>query len=240
MIPEELRAELLEAIIPLESMELDWHPGSKGQVLDLVHPSLYPVVYGRSVCKIDDEGAEEVIEAPEEESYAVSKNFQWLPSDFAISEMGEVTLTSPYINNINQVKHAQLYEVIPRILQRAIPMFERVLSDLQRPLLPWRVETSPRWDYDSYNKVFAPNCIWRGEIEHCEEQDEDAWFSRQETFPPDTKGPYGGDLDMVRKHVSLHGSTVQCILKLANIVLTPENPKYPGGSWHVEGEGVFM
>ena len=26
----------------------DWHPGSDGKVLDLVHPSLFPLVYGRS------------------------------------------------------------------------------------------------------------------------------------------------------------------------------------------------
>lgn len=30
-------------------------------------------------------------------------------------------------------------------------------------------------------------------------------------------------------------SNVQVIVKIANIVLTPEKPDYPGGSWHVEG-----
>ncbi|EJF59630.1 hypothetical protein DICSQDRAFT_171809 [Dichomitus squalens LYAD-421 SS1] len=35
--------------------------------------------------------------------------------------------------------------------------------------------------------------------------------------------------------ISLRGRTLQVIVKLANIVLTPENPKYAGGSWHVEG-----
>lgn len=33
----------------------------------------------------------------------------------------------------------------------------------------------------------------------------------------------------------LNGKTVKVIVKLANIVLTPENPVYLGGSWHVEG-----
>ncbi len=28
---------------------------------------------------------------------------------------------------------------------------------------------------------------------------------------------------------------VQVIVKLANIVLTPDKPTYPAGSWHVEG-----
>lgn len=35
---EKLRAE--------QAAEPDWHPGSKNMVLDLVHPSMYPFVYG--------------------------------------------------------------------------------------------------------------------------------------------------------------------------------------------------
>jgi hypothetical protein len=31
---------------------------------------------------------------------------------------------------------------------------------------------------------------------------------------------------------------LQIIVKLANIHLTPENPSYEGGSWHVEGQLV--
>ena len=33
-------------------------------------------------------------------------------------------------------------------------------------------------------------------------------------------------------------SGLQIIVKLANIHLTPENPTYEGGSWHVEGQLV--
>ncbi len=35
--------------------------------------------------------------------------------------------------------------------------------------------------------------------------------------------------------VNICGRRVQVIVKLANIHLTPEKPKYAGGSWHVEG-----
>ena len=31
---------------------------------------------------------------------------------------------------------------------------------------------------------------------------------------------------------------LQIIVKLANIELTPDNPEYEGGSWHVEGQMV--
>ena len=33
----------------------------------------------------------------------------------------------------------------------------------------------------------------------------------------------------------LFGQTWQVIVKLASIELTPEKPKYDGGSWHLEG-----
>ena len=53
---------------------------------------------------------------------------------------------------------------------------------------------------------------------------------------PDSKPSYDGGLDEVKKTVSLRNKTVQVIVKLANIVLTPEKPEYAGGTWHVEGE----
>ena len=35
-------------------------------------------------------------------------------------------------------------------------------------------------------------------------------------------------------------SGLQIIVKLANIHLTPEDPSYEGGSWHVEGQLVSL
>lgn len=52
LIPADIKLELLAAVASLESVpgsQKDWHPTSNGKVLDLVHPSLYPVVYGRSI-----------------------------------------------------------------------------------------------------------------------------------------------------------------------------------------------
>ncbi|KAI4089436.1 MAG: hypothetical protein L6R37_008043 [Teloschistes peruensis] len=63
IIDEELRRALMKAVQPLENLseaERDWHPGSSGKVLDLVHPSIYPLVYGQSqilvghTCSADD------------------------------------------------------------------------------------------------------------------------------------------------------------------------------------------
>ena len=46
LLPESLRMQLLREVSKLESEAKDWHPGSNGQVLDLVHPSLFCVVAG--------------------------------------------------------------------------------------------------------------------------------------------------------------------------------------------------
>ena len=39
----------------------------------------------------------------------------------------------------------------------------------------------------------------------------------------------------LREVYGKHGRPLQIIVKLANIELTPEKPKYEGGTWHVEG-----
>jgi hypothetical protein len=51
VIPSSLQDALKAAAAPLENVSevyRDWHPGSENTVLDLVHPSLFPVVYGRT------------------------------------------------------------------------------------------------------------------------------------------------------------------------------------------------
>lgn len=50
-IPTDIRESLKAAVHKLEDIpevSKDYHPGSDGKVLDLVHPSLFPLIYGRS------------------------------------------------------------------------------------------------------------------------------------------------------------------------------------------------
>ena len=169
----------------------------------------------------------------------VSKHFQWIPSDFSVGSDGTVTLISPYINNVHPTRHKELYSVIPEILQHAIPMFERVLSDLLRPLLPMRIATSggPRSGGGK-----AVDCVWTGARPYPSPLTEDeyykhksAWYAPHQLRTPDAKGTYDGDLQVMNDRISLRGRTLQIVISLATTVLTPERPKYPGGKWHVEG-----
>jgi hypothetical protein len=81
----------------------------------------------------------EALRPPDGHEYHVSQRFQWLPPDFTLPEDGSVTLTSPYINNVHPQKHAALESVIPKLLKRAVPLWERILSYLRRPLLSFRI-----------------------------------------------------------------------------------------------------
>jgi len=78
-ISEELQHELRAAVRPFESVaqeEIDYHPGSEGKVVDLVHPSLFPVIYGRTRVLsdrtiglddcLDSMGAGQVLPVPDE------------------------------------------------------------------------------------------------------------------------------------------------------------------------------
>ena len=222
LIPTHLRKKLLAAVIPLEAVpdsKRDWHPGSGGFVLNLVHPNLYPIVYGRTMGRVPGSDTATILESPEPEGVDpkfVSKRFQWIPSDFSVDNHGKVTLTSPYINNVHPTHQKELYSVIPEILQHALPMFERVLSDLLRPLLPMRIGTSDGRGFEGEETV---DCIWKAGI----------------PSTPDARKNYSGDLNVMNDQISLKGRTLQVIVKLANIILTPEKPEYPGGKWHAEG-----
>ena len=224
---------MVAAVSPLENgpdAEKDWQPRSNNQVLSLVHPYLYPIVYNRTLAKSPRASEDGALRPPGGSEYYVSQNFQWLPSDFAIAEDGSVTLASPYINNIHPQKHAALESVVPKLLERAVPLWEHVLSDLRRPLLPFRTKLAVGYP--------LPDCIFEGvaKLGRREGEEVDAWLSETNLNLPDARESYTGDLDVMKNPtVSLKGVTIQCIIKLVNIVLTPEKPEYPGGNWHVEG-----
>jgi hypothetical protein len=80
-----------------------------------------------------------------------------MPSDFEIGADGSARLSSSYINNVHPDDHAELMGVIPRILTKAVPMFERVLSDLTREdALPTRLDDD------------GPSYVWpQGDVSCC-------------------------------------------------------------------------
>ncbi|KAJ4303127.1 hypothetical protein N0V90_002019 [Kalmusia sp. IMI 367209] len=167
LISPELGDELRRAIEPLlevSEIEKDWHPNSNGQVLNLVHPSLYPLVGGKSrilpVAKVglnnclDFMGQGTLIEPGEpipshspghglsshfNNDKLCSTNFQWLPSDIQfVGETGMDLKVASHINNLHPERHQDLYKVIEKCIRKSVPLWNDVL------VRGWRASGSHR------------------------------------------------------------------------------------------------
>lgn len=118
-----LRAEVKRLI---DEEPVDYHPGSGTKVRDLVHPSLYPYIEGRSVAK----GSVPKQKDPEYDRFGrpfESSRFQWLPTPFAIAKDGSVQIAS-YINNLDRQKHPSLYDALAELFATALPLIESVVG----------------------------------------------------------------------------------------------------------------
>lgn len=151
ILDSELTQKLIDAVKPLENVPgdaQDWHPGSDGKVLDLVHPSMWPLVFGRTHILPDREiglddclqaiGTGEVIPHPSgtEPQKAsgfwdtfnrdnFSFNFQWLPCNVEIGPDGRASVKS-YINNLHPVTHKHVYPVIEDFITKSLPAWDLV------------------------------------------------------------------------------------------------------------------
>ncbi|KAH7324422.1 hypothetical protein B0I35DRAFT_467262 [Stachybotrys elegans] len=154
LVDETLKQQLRQAFAKIQADQTanpDWHPGSDGKVLDLVHPSLYPLIYGKSpvfqdeVVGVDDAvdnwaGKGETISAQTPQTHQSlmdrfmhvgtqmpqnlwSNSYQWLPSNVQLVEDGTVRFTS-YINNLHPTKYRPIYRVIERLIEKALPAWE--------------------------------------------------------------------------------------------------------------------
>ncbi|KAL1870237.1 hypothetical protein Daus18300_005302 [Diaporthe australafricana] len=170
-VPESLRKELKDAVRPLleqPDAEKDWHPGSDDKVLNFVHPSLFPLVYGRT--KVLKNGGKVPLDfssadptegaeiAPLNAGAVLEKNihremwsqkFQWLPCEVEFTEdTGTDVHISSYINNLHPTHHEAAYAAIEKIIALAIAPWNEVLVH-RRGRIPPRIRT--------YGAQFAPD-----------------------------------------------------------------------------------
>lgn len=142
----------MAAVAPLENVpddEKDYHPGSDEKVLDLVHPSLWPLIYGRTRILSDKRinvknclnhgGLGDVIPRPHPDELrhtnkryyrhsqhpSLSPNFQWLPCDVSLDEEGRAKIDS-YINNLHPLQHTKLYSTIEKFIAKALPAWDAI------------------------------------------------------------------------------------------------------------------
>lgn len=310
-IPNTLKHALRRAISPLENIpdhEKDWHPGSDGLVLDLVHPSLYPLVYGLSrilenkVAGLNNCmkhcGSGKVTEVPargsssaEDDDKSWSTRFQWLPCNLVFAPDGRNLKyafelgccrrinanDSPnyriesYINNLHPEIHRDLYNVIEQIISRTLPLWNSVLTCLTYPrqnrLQPdrdnlWEIhydeavvdgwETLDDFEDSSITteEALELETEWGTDEESLIDARRERHKKRHRTIVHPEPGEF---LTPEQRVIREYGSTInetkpvdlardyknrglQVIVKLASIILDPENPTYGGGTWHVEGQ----
>lgn len=248
LVDEALRADLLAGVARLEDVpadQKDWHPRSDGQVLDLVHPSLYCVVYGRTLARHAQDVA--AIPVPPDRrgkraprgrglhQHFVSEQFSWLPTDFVVTTDGKGVQAQGYINNLCPDTHVALYPVIEQLVARFIPLWERVLAESRAEnTLPLRTRGGYEWIVPRKPRPGMPTGITDGRSDD-NADDEDECYSDAESVP-EWDPVYGWDEHknhILRLHllalpfkghpepepVDLKGSTIQIIVKLANIHL---------------------
>ncbi|KAK6509013.1 hypothetical protein TWF481_003779 [Arthrobotrys musiformis] len=159
---------LIEAVRHLEDVPIEekfWRRFSQDQIWDLVHPSLWPIIYGRTT---DSDGqAIQPPPVPDPPPFMpglaqyhdpnilrhYSKKFCWLPSEFDISKDGKVKILS-YINNLATEKQQELfYPILEKIFEGFVPLFNHVLAELREKKSEVR---RVKWD-DQYSTGVKKN-----------------------------------------------------------------------------------
>jgi Protein of unknown function (DUF4246) len=157
-----------------------------------------------------------------------------------IQEIFAIARIMSYINNLHPSEHSDLYTTIEKIIARCIPLWNATLTPLKsvhyRPLRitfdqvifdPDEEDEGPHQEEGENNAEF-----YNRQFEWQEEVREVVHPEPGEFVPPPVRVD---DVDLRRDFGS---SGLQIIVKLANIQLTPEEPLYNGGSWHIEGQLV--
>ncbi|KAF2811177.1 uncharacterized protein BDZ99DRAFT_508479 [Mytilinidion resinicola] len=262
VIPQQLRETLRASIRPLEDVperRKDWHSHSDDMVLDLLHPSLFPLIYGRSrvlakgrVPLLDCTkyiGKGEILSAPakpEAELYETEfswfrtrqlhawGNFQWLPADVCFAANGGVKITS-YINNLLPEANQELYNTLEQFVTQAVPLWNEVLNFSQNRNRIRVDRSADEVHFRDPPKGLKPPHDYDdddfGDEEHWE------WYLANRVFiqpEPVLHMEHCGPSPInLRKRFAASG--LQVIFKLASIHLTPEKAAYDGGKWHIEG-----
>lgn len=243
-ISEKTKSSFKENEKALEAaIEKDYHPNSKNLVVDVVHPSLYPVVYGKTQ-ELDDQQLKTVEYSSEIEKakkiylkHGVSEKYQWLPALMTLNKDSNSFEFVSYINNLHPIQFEDLYSDIAQIFNASLPGLNLSLSIFsgsfyKRVTVPDGHEAYAKEFYDIQDKLYDYESPEDGELDYddIEKQLNEKRRELIKKCPPVwNNGPQYENLDLTAF------DDLKVIVKLANIELTPENPRYEGGSWHVEG-----
>ncbi|KAJ2640685.1 hypothetical protein GGF44_002475 [Coemansia sp. RSA 1694] len=253
--------ELKEYAAILESTptnQKDWHPDGESRMLNLIDPSLFPLIYSRSklyrqTCTSPQESLKaEALEASPGSrakwhealsgsgyciptiglfhSRTVSDKFSWLPSEFRVTDDGAVTIES-YINNLHPVKHAAFYPTIANAFAKFIPLLEQVVTDLVHPQQPRVVPDSSKY-YESDEPM--PEYDDDNDDDDYDYDDVTRQWKERATFVHPQPEPFVAPARPASPY-KLCGRRLQAIVRMSSIELTSKLPIYGGKDWSVAG-----
>ncbi|GJE90775.1 DUF4246 domain-containing protein [Phanerochaete sordida] len=237
LVDDTTRSGLLHEVAQLENVptdQKDWHPGTDEQVLNLVDPSLYCLDYEETEAWSEYD-ASPLFPEPDLDIFDdcqdvggrfFSLGLSWLPTDFAISKNASRARAIAYINNLDPHHHASAYAIVEQLVARFVPLFERVLTESQVA-------------FGCKLRRFVQGDYWWEDIELDSEdsgdddhEDVEPGEARTLHLPSVKKfSPY----DIRRRHMRLSEQTIQVVIKLDSVILTPSKPFYAGEQWHVAG-----
>lgn len=257
VIPPALRKALTDATHSLEESQAHHavqHLEQPG-VTNIVDPSLFPLIYGRSRILPDRFiGLEDCIPAawsgitltldtndpqsdPPEERNGVrtlsrwyDESFQQLPCDVSLSENGCRIVS--YINNVHPGKHQAIYVAIEKILTNALPLLTDALN---YHLLRERIYLP---------KIPVPEAEMDGSEADFEDDGFSEWAESLEIENPEP-GSFGGRnlSDDLGKRLDLQAKLrergLQVVVKIESVELVPKRPHMKLDYWHLEGQPVW-
>ncbi|KAG2374372.1 hypothetical protein C9374_010942 [Naegleria lovaniensis] len=194
----ELRQELFKLEHSMEESEKDYHPGSNGQVLDLIHPSLYCFHYLHSTLREDSPFRENEDDLPD---------CSWLPTWFHLNTSSSSSSFSPHTlhDHLNDKKDCNNN-----------PSLNHKNNSTIEDDMKFERNSCTSITYESYiNNICQVKQQKLAQLV-CE---------IMKYFVP--------MWEVVLQKQLPH--RFQVIVKAANIIVKPERPYYPGGTWHTEG-----
>ncbi|KAI1880576.1 hypothetical protein JX265_000816 [Neoarthrinium moseri] len=258
LVDPELRSTLRRAFDELKADQAefpDWHPGTDEKVQNLVHPSMYPLVYGSSrVFQSEVVGVNDAVYGWAGRGYIIkhpdhhpdvrvyfgelwSRNYQWLPANVAVDDAGSVKFTS-YVNNLHPNEHRSIYSTLEKLVEKAIPMWNQCLAfpdDTNPRIRAGRVSSRFKLDHDANDDNEDNWTPIESEVAGIAVHSDEVDSLREPVQPqplPFENIDYKPSLRLQEK---FNSSGLQIIVKMASIELTPEKPTFPSGSWHLEG-----
>ena len=160
-----------------------------------------------------------------------------------------------YINGLHPEKYGELHKIIEQIVGKAIPLWDAMFAALLDEKVPRIVVKNTLYDTDGddYRSDYSELPVVHPEPPNFEESE---WLKHQllneGKVPVNLRNTFGKLQIIVKVRVLKFdsecgigvekqyrnprmGKLILFYPQLANIHLTPEEPNYPGGSWHVEG-----